>query len=242
MTILQVSPDAPAWVRLGADALLYLHIGGGGLGILSGATALLTRKGERIHRAAGTVFFISMLIAYAVAGAVAPFLSDGQRTNTVAAIMALYLLVSGWRTARRGDAAPGRVEVAGMFVALSLTAAGAYFIRLAANDPSGTIDGSPPQAFYIFATAGMFGALGDLHLIMRRGLSGAARIARHLWRMCFSLFIASGSFFLGQQKVMPEWMQGSPVLIVLALAPLAFMLVFLMRTWVGGLFSKRRAA
>ena len=241
MTVLQVSSDAPAWVRMGADALLYLHIGGGGIGILSGAIALLTRKGKRIHRAAGTVFFFSMLIAYAVAGAVAPFLPDGQRTNTVAAMMALYLLISGWRTARRGEAAPGRVEFAGIFVALSLTAAGAYFIRLAAGDPSGTIDGAPPQAFYIFATAGIFGALGDLHLVLRRGLSGAARIARHLWRMCFSLFITSGSFFLGQQKVMPEWMQGSPVLIVLALAPLGFMLVFLTRTWIGRLLNKRRA-
>ncbi len=241
MTVLQASPDAPYWLRLGADTLLYLHIGGGGIGIVSGAVALLTRKGDRIHRAAGTVFFFSMLIAYSVAVAVAPFLPDGQRTNTVAGIMALYLLISGWRTARRGEAAPGGIEIAGLFVALALTASGVVFIRMAANDPTGTIDGAPPQAFYIFATAGILGALGDLHLLVRRGLSGGARIARHLWRMCFSVFIASGSFFLGQQKVMPEWLQGSPALIVLALAPLVFMLVFLARTWIGDFLDKQNA-
>lgn len=229
MTVLHVSPDAPAWAHVAADALLVLHIGGGAVGIISGATALLTRKGAPVHRAAGTVFFVSMLIAYTVAGGVAPFLEDGQRPNFVAAILALYLLSSGWRTAHWKELAAGRFEVAGLIVALLIVAGGALFMRMGAASPSGTVDGSPPQAFYIFIAVGAAGALGDLHLIVRRRLSGAARIARHLWRMCFSLFIAAGSFFLGQQQVMPEWMRGSPVLIALALAPLGFMLFWLIR-------------
>lgn len=229
MTILHVSPDAPAWAHAGANALLVLHIGGGAIGILSGAMALLSRKGARVHRAAGTVFFVSMLIAYTVAAGVSPFLEDGQRPNFVAAILALYLLISGWRTARRPEIIAGRIEAAGLFAALLVVAGGALFMRMGATSPTGTVDGSPPQAFFIFIAAGAAGALGDLNLILRRRIEGAARIARHLWRMCFSLFIAAGSFFLGQQQVMPEWMRGSPVLIVLALAPLAFMLFWLIR-------------
>ncbi len=234
MTVLQVAADAPAWAHLGADALLVLHIGGGAIGILSGATALLARKGETVHRAAGKVFFVSMLVSYSVATVVSPFLTDGQRTNTVAGILALYLLITGWRTARRPETTPGRIEVAGLFVGLAIVAAGLLFIRSAAHDPTGTIDRSPSQALYIFAMVGSFAAAGDLHLILRRRLAGVARISRHLWRMCFSLFIAAGSFFLGQQQVMPEWMRGSPALIVLALAPLAFMAYFLVRVHVGG--------
>jgi hypothetical protein len=38
---------------------------------------------------------------------------------------------------------------------------------------------------------------GDVRMLVRGGVFGAKRIARHLWRMCFGLFIAAGSFFLG---------------------------------------------
>lgn len=242
MTILHVSPDAPALLRDAATALLVLHIGGGGLGILSGATALLTRKGARLHRAAGTVFFVSMLTAYTIAAAVAPFLDDGQRTNFLAGILALYLLLTAWITVRRPEGKAGRFEIAGLAVAVFIIAAAVIFMRQAAQSPTGAIDGSPGQALYVFIIAGAFGAAGDLNMILRRGLAGAARIARHLWRMCFSLFIASGSFFLGQQKVMPEWIQGSPVLIVLALAPLAFMIFWLVRVRIGKRFKLEAAA
>ena len=47
--------------------------------------------------------------------------------------------------------------------------------------------------------------------------------------MCFAFFIATGSFFLGQQDVMPEAVRGSPILFVLAFAPFAVMLFWLAR-------------
>ena len=34
-------------------------------------------------------------------------------------------------------------------------------------------------------------------MLVGGGVLGAKRIARHLWRMCFGLFIAAGSFLLG---------------------------------------------
>ena len=47
--------------------------------------------------------------------------------------------------------------------------------------------------------------------------------------MCFAFFIATGSFFLGQQDVLPQALRGSPILFVLALAPFAVMLFWLVR-------------
>jgi len=41
----------------------------------------------------------------------------------------------------------------------------------------------------------------DLNAILRKKLTAAQRISRHLWRMCFASFAATGSFFLGQQDV-----------------------------------------
>jgi len=34
-------------------------------------------------------------------------------------------------------------------------------------------------------------------MLVGGGVVGPKRIARHLWRMCFGLFIAAGSFFMG---------------------------------------------
>lgn len=222
---LKPAPDAPVWMHWGAALLLWLHIGGGTLGLLSGTVAVLSPKGRPVHRAAGKVFFVSMFIAYAVGAGVAPFLETGQRPNFVAGILALYLLVTAWLAAKRRDPVVGLIEYGGLAVALTVVAAGAYFMMQGMNDPSGTVDGSPPQAFVLFIVTGLLAAGGELHVVLRRTITGVSRISRHLWRMCMSLFIASGSFFLGQQQILPEAVRGSlwqfgPVIFPLAAAVL----------------------
>src|SRR5262249_8356052 len=81
--------------------------------------------------------------------------------------------------------------------------------------------------YFIFATFALLLAATDLNMIVRGGLADTPRVARHLWRMCFALFFASAFFFIGQQKVMPPALHGSPVLLVLGLAPLAVMVFWL---------------
>jgi uncharacterized membrane protein len=226
-TVLQAPPDAPLWAHVGAAALLWMHIIGGGAGIATGAIAIASRKGGKIHRAVGRVFFWVMLVCYIVAACVAPFLDDGQRPNTIAGVMALYLLLTGWAAAQRPEIKAGVYQGVGLVAALTIAGSGALFMKMGAESPTGTIDGSPPEAFVVFMMAGLFAAGGEIHVLVRRTLSGPARIARHLWRMCFSLFIASGSFFLGQMQVLPAWIRESALPYLLALAPLAAMLVWL---------------
>src|SRR5437773_11478531 len=43
----------------------------------------------------------------------------------------------------------------------------------------------------------LLAAAGDVRMLVRGGVAGVKRISRHLWRMCFGLFIAAGSFFFG---------------------------------------------
>ena len=226
-TRLEVQPDAPAWAHAGAGLLLYLHIGGGIIGLVMGSLAIASRKGGTVHRAAGNVFFGAMVVTYLIGAGVAPFLAEGQRPNFVAGVLALYLLITGWRTARRGDTEAGRAEILGLTIAITIAGLGFYFMYLGANSPTGTVDGSPPQAFFVFALAGSAAAAGDLNLILRRRISGAARIARHLWRMCFSLFIASGSLFLGQPQVFPDWFNATPMPFFFAFGPLVAMVIWL---------------
>ncbi|PTS81747.1 MULTISPECIES: hypothetical protein [unclassified Caulobacter] len=224
---LEAGPGAPAWMHLGANALLWAHITGGAIGMVTGVVALASRKGQSVHRKAGSVFFLAMFTAYAIGAGVAPFLHTGQRPNFVAGVLALYLLISGTLAARQRTVNSGAQAVIGLLVALTITAAGVTFMQMGAASPSGTVDGSPPQAFFLFTIAGAFAAAGELHVLLRKGLSNVARMARHLWRMCFSLFIASGSFFLGQQQVFPKALQGSVLLYVVALSPLPVMLFWL---------------
>lgn len=243
MTVLEVPADAPAWASVGADLLLIFHITGGSVAIASGAVALLARKGDPLHRAAGTAFFLSMLLACGIGGAVAPFLNDGQRANTVAGFITCYLVFTAWTAVTREDGGGrGVLAIGGFLVALAGTLASLLFVTQAQADPSGTLDGSPPQAFYLFSLISGIAALSDLKVLVQGGISGAPRIARHLWRMCVGLIVASGSFFLGQQQVMPLFMRGSPWLFLPVFAPLALMVFWLIRVrltnWYSGAASE----
>lgn len=221
---LEVAADAPLWARLGADALLYLHIGGGTLGLVTGVIALLVRKGGRVHRAAGNVFVVAMLVMAGIGGAVAPFLHD--RISTVAGFMTFYLIGTAWLTARKREGV-SRLEVVGLFVAIGGLIASLTLLWMASRAPEGTLDNSPPQAFYLFSLVSFIAVVSDLKVVLRRGVSGAQRIARHVWRMCFGLFVATGSLFLGQQQVFPAWLVETPVLYVAALAPLPFLIFWM---------------
>lgn len=224
---LQVAPDSPAWMHTGADILLWAHIGGGAAGIVTGMIALASRKGGRIHRSVGKAFFLVMLMSYGVAAMVAPFMHVEQRTNTMAGLVALYLLVSGWATVQQKETTAGPWQAGGLIAALGLAGVGAMFTLMGASASIGPAEGAPEPVFIAFAVVGLIAAAGEINVLARRTLSRPARLARHLWRMCLSLFIASGSFFFGQPRFQPEWLIESRLNLVFALTPLVAMLVYL---------------
>jgi hypothetical protein len=239
---LYVSPESPWWIFAGAKALLFLHVAGGSVGIVSGFVALLSRKGAHLHRVAGRVFFGSLLIMSTIGAGASPFLPVPEMANVEAGVLTLYLIATSWSTIRRKDCAMGIPEKLGLAVALAVVGAGAALSSIAASSPTGTVGNTLPQAFFLFMVVGAIGAAGDLAMIVRGGVSSAARIARHLWRMCAALTIASGSFFLGQQKMMPAFMQGSLWLFVPVFVPLLLMLFWLIRVRLGGWYARRAAA
>lgn len=70
---LHVTAGSSWWLFAAANLILFLHIAGGTVGIISGAVALLSRKGGRSHRIAGTVFLVSMLIMASIGSSAAAF-------------------------------------------------------------------------------------------------------------------------------------------------------------------------
>jgi hypothetical protein len=213
--------------------LVIVHVSAGCLGILSGAAALSVRKGARLHRAFGTVFFFSMLLVSALAVYltifVPPTAAGGAPSSASVSIgiLTIYLVPTAWMTVRRTEGSIGRFEKGALLIALSVTAALLIFGLHAASIPMARPGGYVP--YFIFASFAAFAAFGDLKMTLRGGICGVRRIARHLWRMCFALFFAASFFFLGQQKVMPMYMHGSPLLLALGMAPLLVMIFWLIR-------------
>jgi uncharacterized membrane protein len=222
--------------------LIAIHIAGGVVAILTGYAAVLVRKGEKLHRAIGKVFIVAMLVMAGMATYLAiTFLGvlPGQAPNIAAGALVPYLVGTAWVAARRKDATVGLFEKIAFVTIAGISAVFLLGGITAATSPTGKFDGYPSYFFFVFAGIAALMALLDLRVIRKGGLSGAPRIARHLWRMCFAFFFATGSFFLGQQKVMPEWMRGEWYLYALGLAPLAFLFFWLFRVrltkwWNGG--------
>ena len=210
------------------NPLVPFHIAGGTAALAAGAVALfLAGKGTRLHAQAGTLFFAAML---ALAGTGALMAAIGsERGTAVIGLITLYLVATAWRAARRRDGIAGAAEIAGLGVAVALALAMLGLGLMGVAAPNGRVDSLPAAVHFPFAVLAGLAAALDLNFILRRRLSGRQRIARHLWRMCAALLIAAFSFFLGQQKVMPTAIQGSPFLFVPPLATFAAMLFWIFR-------------
>ena len=207
--------------------LLAIHITAGIIGLLSGTLAMTFRKGSRRHAAAGNVFFVAML-GMGSAGSCLGYLKH-QPNNVFGGLLAIYLVSTGWLTGRRRTRAMGVFDWAGFLFA---SAIGALSVLHGVEIATGRMvpnDNVPAGMDIFLGTIILLAAEGDLRRLVRGGISGTPRIARHLWRMCFGLFIATGSFFLGQQQVFPAFLRGSIVLFVLAVLPLVLLIYWLIR-------------
>lgn len=238
MANLYVPPEAPLIAHAAAATLLYLHIGGASLGMASGVVAIVARKGQRLHRAAGNVFFVSMLVMTGVAAGVAPFLDEGRWTNTTAGVFTFYLVATAWATVRRRPGEIGLFEKAAFLVPAGIVAMAVALAVIHAGTPRA----SAFTTVFVFAGLTALAAACDLRMILRGGVSGAQRISRHLWRMSAALAIALGSFFLGQQTFLPEFVQGNPLLAAPMLAVLALMAFWLVRYRFPKAFRRRPPA
>jgi hypothetical protein len=66
-------------------------------------------------------------------------------------------------------------------------------------------------------------------MLFRKTITRTQTLIRHLWRMCFGLFIAAASVFLARPHLFPAFMQKSGALIFLSVLPLLLMLFWFIR-------------
>jgi hypothetical protein len=82
---------------------------------------------------------------------------------------------------------------------------------------------------FIFGVVGLLAAAGDIRMVRARGIQGRRRIARHLWRMCFAMWVAAASFFWGPPGRVPEVIRIPELQAGAVLLPIVVMLYWLWR-------------
>nr|WP_281721923.1 hypothetical protein [Nitrosomonas nitrosa] len=212
-----------------------LHAAAGVTGMLSGATALSVVKGSPLHKRAGTVFVIAMG-ATAASGAYLGVITQ-EFGNIIAGVLTLYVLITAWMTVRRPEGEVGKFEIGAFAFATIGALVATYGAAVALQDPEALLGGIPAIVFAVVITL-MAGA--DLSVLIRGGLRGRQRVARHLWRMMLGFAAAVGSFFPGQLPIFPEWIQEVRPIIVLFIP--FFGVIGLMLFWLAYVLATKTFA
>ena len=193
--------------------LLSIHVAAGGLAIVLGAVALLVKKGGILHRRSGLLFVCAMLVM-GTSASILGFRKSPTDGNVLAGFMTAYFVGTALTTVRPASPWTLRFNIAALMVAVGLAFFDIVSGVKAFNSPRGVLNGVPFPMLFFLATVMILAATGDVR-IMRFGMPrGGARLARHLWRMCFALFIAAGSFFSIRArvaKIFPEPLTTPPM-------------------------------
>lgn len=211
----------------------FLHIVTGLLGLISGIIALYALKGGKVHRRTGLIFVFTMLLMSATGAVLAIFKPDDLGTM-IAGVLTFYLVLTGLLTVRRSTQKFNWLDSGIMLIAALVCLSSLNFAYQAWMSPDGLKEGQPFVPYLIFAVVSLLAIFGDVQM-MRRGIRGTHRLARHLWRMCFALWIAVTSLFLGQPQVFPKSIRHDALLAVPVLLTFLVMLYWLIRI----LFKKK---
>jgi hypothetical protein len=220
--------------------ILLFHICAGILGLLSGTAALSFRKGSRGHVLAGKVFVASMLTT--AVGAVYLAIVKHQTSNIGGGIITFYLIGTGWLTVKRKEGERSRMDWVALLIPLALGILiwmnGIKVVRSGASSQ----DGVPVGMSFFMGSISLLAAAGDVRMLTGGGVLGVKRIARHLWRMCFGLFIAAGSFFMGPSnrplrllsgvglgQHLPAALFSTNLYLILSILPLVLLIFWLVR-------------
>jgi hypothetical protein len=220
--------------------ILFVHICAGTVGLLSGTAAICFRKGSPRHVLAGRIFVVSMMVMGALAINLA--IERNQPNNIGGGILTIYLIGTAWLTARRKDGETSRFDWVVLLIPLALGILtwmnGINVVRSGASSQNGV----PVGMIFFMGTIMLLAAAGDVRMLLRGGVFGKKRIARHLWRMCFGLFIASGSFFMGPSnrplrllsavglgQHLPEALFSMSLYMILTILPLILLIFWLVR-------------
>ena len=190
--------------------LLPIHVVAGALAVVLGFTALFVKKGGTLHRRSGMLFVYAMLVMGTTAS-ILEFQRSTAATNLVAAVLSIYFVGTALTTVRPPSRWTRAINIASLTVAVGLALAAILGGIQKVSNPGLSPGGVPFRTIgvmsFVLATVLLLAAAGDVRIMLSGMPRGGKRLARHLWRMCFALFIAAGSFFSIRErvaKILPE--------------------------------------
>jgi hypothetical protein len=215
---------------------LAVHFAVGLVSIVAGTIALSVAKGGRLHKRSGLVFTSAMVILALTAAGIGMY--ENQPGQIFGGLLAAYLVCSAMTTVKSLPRFGQHLNIALTVLAFTLAVVMLYGGAIEWLDPTVKVVGRPRVVPpLVVGTVMLLAAIGDVRAILAGGLQGSRRIARHLWRMCFGLFVATGSFFLGQMNFIPEPLRNLPLLLLVAFAPILFLIYWMWRVRVRGRMS-----
>jgi hypothetical protein len=144
--------------------------------------------------------------------------------NVVAGLMTFYFVTTGLLTVRPRARESRWIDRAA--VAFVLTVSMLAFVAGFEMMRRGRPEAAPS---FVFGIVGLLAAAGDIRALRGRTVQGARRIARHLWRLCFAMWVAAASFFWGPPRRVPEAIRIPALQAAAVLLPIAVMLYWLWR-------------
>jgi len=202
-----------------------IHLPAGTVAVLAAFAAFYYPKGSSKHKKAGQVFTIAMLIML-ISGGIAGALKGSVEDMFLAALVS-YTVITAWLTVRRHQPVIGMLEyLALVYIVIFGLAA------LAINPEWDKV--REPGVFTFDAIMALIFAVGDIRIILLKGMKRTYQLARHIWRISFSLVWAALAFGDKIIKMLDSTIDQMPyVVAVPALLVLCIMFYWLFRVYKG---------
>ena len=178
-----------------AQILIYIHAATGGIALLGGTLALMTKKGGRIHRRSGLVFFYSMLLSALLAlivailpGHLSPFLFS-------IGLFSSYFILSGYSSLRFKKKHFNLIfdqMLAALLILTGMTMIVYAFL----------LDSNLNAVLIVFGSMGVFFGTRDLRSFKDRKSLRKKWLQRHIGNMTGG-YIAATTAFLVVNEVLP---------------------------------------
>ena len=200
------------------DSMTVIHVTGGGIALISGALAILLKKGSDAHKRAGYVFVGSMIVM-AIPGGILSYMA-AKPFDALSSLLSIYMVVTGWITFHEAPKLTSRA----LACLAGICIAGYLFVELYALYSGVRTTNAPTGVGFVFATILSLALLGDYRYLAGKYVRKQT-LFRHLWRMNFGLLMATASFFGARPHLFPQFIQSSGLLILLTFVPI-FVIVF----------------
>lgn len=196
------------------DVLLIVHVLCGGISLLLGLSIMIQRKGGRLHKLVGIIYYYSMLISSFTAMP----MSWMHRNYflLMVSVLTAFMLLSGRRYIRRKKAAD-----AGVFdwtLTSIMAIAGISFVVFAVkNLTHGNTFGI---VYLIFGMGGLFFVFQDFRNFTKRSPISNFWLTTHLQRMIGSYVAALTAFLVVNNNILPgtiAWVVPTIILVPLIL-------------------------